>query len=366
MVPRAFLYCSGIHVLIKPLSCFVAACLYLVGPLFLAGCTPRERPAQAQQAGPGEYLFCHWNVENFFDDHHDKRHHKADKEFDEWFSSSPKIFQEKLDKLTEALLKMNGGKGPDILALCEVETPRAAEKLIEALNAKLEAKYYYTHVVMKELDAGRHIAPAILTRLSVNDRKTKLLGHQQRILEGHIEVQGKELIVLATHWTSRITEGSEKGRDHYAEVIYKTVKDYWDRDPSVRIIICGDFNDTPHNESVVKHLHSSGDLQAVQQSKGELLLYNLFAKKEATDGYGTHYYHGKWYLFDQILVTPGMLGDSGWICEVDTAAIFNEIYRPGDSHKRPWPFGEENTKGPRGYSDHFPVTVKLRLVGARS
>jgi endonuclease/exonuclease/phosphatase family metal-dependent hydrolase len=346
--------------LAKPLRFFLLAWACLAGPLLAMGCARYdEAPAAQQTAGPGEYLFCHWNVENFFDDKHDKRHHKADKEFDDWFSGNPKVFQEKLDKLTEALLKMNDHKGPDILAIVEVETPRAAELLMAALNSKLDPKHHYQHVLMKDLDAGRHIAPAIITRLPVNDKKTRLLGHMQRILEGHIVVNGQELIVLATHWTSRITEGSEQGRVHYADTIYKTVKEYWAKDPKTPIVVCGDFNDTPQDESVVKHLHSSPDVQAVRQSK-EPLLFNLFAKKEPAES-GTLNFNGKWYLFDQILMSPGMLGDSGWTCEVDTAAVFNQLYRPGDTHKRPWRFGDEHTKGPRGYSDHFPVTVKLRV-----
>jgi endonuclease/exonuclease/phosphatase family metal-dependent hydrolase len=344
----------------------LAGCACLAGSLICAGCTPPEASLDAPATGPGEFLFCHWNVENFFDDHHDKRHQKADKEFDEWFSANPKVFQEKIDKLTQALLKMNDGKGPDILALCEVETVRAAEKLMEALNAKLDREHHYAHVLMKELDAGRHIAPAIITRLGVDDKKTKMLGHLQRILEGHIVVGGKELIVLATHWTSRITEGSEKGREHYAEAIYKEFTHYWDKDPHVALLVCGDFNDTPHDDSVVKLLHSSSDLKAVKDSKHEPLLYNLFAKKDAAAGFGTHYYNGKWFIFDQILVSPGMLGGSSWTCEVETAATFNSLHRPGDAQKRPWRFGEENTKGPRGYSDHFPVTVRLRLAAART
>jgi endonuclease/exonuclease/phosphatase family metal-dependent hydrolase len=341
----------------------VAACLAV--PVLAVGCMPHEEaPAAQQTAGPGEYLFCHWNVENFFDDKHDRRHNKADKEFDDWFSSNPQVFHEKLDKLTEALLKMNDHRGPDILALVEVETPRAAELLMAALNNKLDSKHHYTSVLMKDLDAGRHIAPAILTRLPVNEKKTRLLGHMQRILEGHIVVNGKELVVLATHWTSRLTEGSEKGRVHYADTVYKTVKEYWEKDPQAPILVCGDFNDTPQDESVVKHLHSSSDLQAVRQGRSEPLLYNLLADKDAAGGFGTHYYNSKWYIFDQILVSAGMLGGSGWTCEVGSAATFNQLHRPGDKHKQPWRFGDEHTKGPRGYSDHFPVTVKLRVTGS--
>jgi hypothetical protein len=35
--------------------------------------------------------------------------------------------------------------------------------------------------------------------------------------------------------------------------------------------------------------------------------------------------------------------------------------RPGDRLHRPWRFGSSHEHGERGYSDHFPVTVRLRV-----
>jgi endonuclease/exonuclease/phosphatase family metal-dependent hydrolase len=345
------------------LAIFTVLALAAAGTLSGCSVTAEDPGLQAAQqpAQPGEYLFCHWNVENFFDDKLDKRHHKADKEFDEWFAGDKQALQLKLDKLTEALLKMNGGKGPDILAICEVESPRAADLLMEALNKKLEARWHYQHVLMKDLNAGRHIAPAILTRLPVAKDKTRLHGKMLRILEGHIVLDGKELVVLATHWTSRIQATSEASRDHYADTIYGVFKEMYARNPKVDVIVCGDFNDTPHDDSVVKHLHGSSDLAEVKRGGPLPLLYNLFGDKDAAKGYGTHYYKGKWFIFDQILVSPDMLDGSAWVCDRGSVQTFNSLYRPGDTHRAPWRFGDENFGGVRGYSDHFPVTVKLRV-----
>jgi hypothetical protein len=78
--------------------------------------------------------------------------------------------------------------------------------------------------------------------------------------------------------------------------------------------------------------------------------------------YGTHYYR-KWYIFDHLVVSPGMLDDAGWRCEVDSAHTVNTLHRPGDRLKRPWRFGTESDKATRGYSDHFPVTVRLKVQG---
>ena len=108
--------------------CSLAALVCLGAACVMCGCEVKvENSADSvQPAHPSEYLFCHWNVENFFDDKNDKRHNKADQEFDEWFANDKQALNLKLAKLTEALLRMNDGHGPDILAICEVESTRAA------------------------------------------------------------------------------------------------------------------------------------------------------------------------------------------------------------------------------------------------
>src|SRR6187401_1086350 len=62
-----------------------------------------------------EFLFCHWNVENLFDDEDNGRKGPGDKEYDPLFAKNPTLLQLKLDRLTDAIVKMNDGKGPDIL-----------------------------------------------------------------------------------------------------------------------------------------------------------------------------------------------------------------------------------------------------------
>src|SRR5947208_4439258 len=149
---------------------------------FAHGCDSSS-PAKPASTSQTEFVFCHWNVENFFDDKNDGRNGKGDKEYDALFADRPELLQQKLAKLTEAILKMNGGKGPDILALVEVESVRAAELLQKALNKKLsDEALHYKNVLMKEISAGRHIAPAILTRLPVIKDRTHTLQKNRRIL----------------------------------------------------------------------------------------------------------------------------------------------------------------------------------------
>jgi hypothetical protein len=92
----------------------------------------------------------------------------------------------------------------------------------------------------------------------------------------------------------------------------------------------------------------------------EPVLLDLLGGKDA-NRFGTHY-HNRWFSFDQIVVSPGLLDDQGWTCDVDSVTTVRTTQRRGDRLGRPWSFGGPK-HGERGYSDHFPVTVKLRVQG---
>jgi endonuclease/exonuclease/phosphatase family metal-dependent hydrolase len=329
------------------------------------------------------YLFCFWNAENFFDDVEDRLPTQPDKDYDAWFArDDARVFKQKLKNLTEVILKMNEGKGPDILALAEVENQRAAEKLRDSLNDGLkDPRLHYKDVLYKNPNGGRHIATAIITRLDVIPSKTQLLGRRQRILEAHLTANGHELVVVASHWTSRVSSKGNKegeGRDLYARNIRTRFDALYRRDPKVDFLVCGDFNDTPEDESVVEYLKAIGDRKKVREGGDNPFLLNLFAdrgvevladKSEQKEP-GTHNYRRQWLIFDQIVVSPGLLDDEGWSCDPDSARIVNNLTAVTRGRNRGVPddFGSQHDKislDERGYSDHFPVTVRLKVAEAK-
>jgi endonuclease/exonuclease/phosphatase family metal-dependent hydrolase len=351
-------------------SCILAVLLPVLA-LALGGCKKdaeqlpppgADRANPAAPGGPATYLFCSWNVENFFDDRADKHHAGVDKEYDTWFAENPDILKLKLKKLTDALLKMNDGKGPDLLAVVEVESVRAAELLQEALNAGLpDPALHYQHVLMREVKVGRHIAPAILSRLPLAPGKA--LDKKLRILEARVTVNDHKLVVIASHWTSRLGRkvggkpAGAKQRAHYANEIYGRVRAMWTANPRVDVLVCGDFNDTPDDPSVTEHLRATGDKEEVLRAEGGLRLLNLMAGKDP-NRFGT-IYHGRWFIFDQLVVTPGMLDDQGWSCVPGSVQTVRSLT---NRNGRPWSFGGPRFGGERGYSDHLPVTVQLKVA----
>jgi endonuclease/exonuclease/phosphatase family metal-dependent hydrolase len=321
--------------------------------------------------GSGTYLFCFWNVENLFDDTNDDRR-KVDEEFDNPFAADAGLRREKYDRIADALLAMNGGRGPDVIAAVEVESVRAADLLRETLNRKLdEARadpaWRYNQVAMKNLNAGRHIAPCLITRLNVAHAETRMHGRQLRILEAHVAANGHDLTVIASHWTSQLRqpdgEDGDAGRAKYAHTVYEVYREAARSRPDVDLLACGDFNDTPDSDPVVNGLQATGDRALVVPTADSPLLLNLLAGKSPQQ-FGTLWYREP-LIYDHVCVSAGMLDPAGWSCDPDSVRVPTDgLTRSSSSRREPWRFGSPDNPptGGRGYSDHFPVTVTLRVA----
>lgn len=318
-------------------------------------------------APPGTVVFMFWNLENLFDDRDDKRN-SIDDPYDDWFAQDAEARKLKYDHLAEIIVKVNDGKGPDVFAGVEVESLRAAELLKDALNARLPSgTAKYEHVVMKELtaNAGRYMAPCVISKIPLDSARTKLLGSNNlRILETRLTENQAELCLVVSHWTSqRSDDGSRKGsgRDKYATTIYEEYERVMKDNADADFLVCGDFNTPPDSEVVTHELHMTGRRDDVAPAKTNPKLFGLLSDK-SPEKFGTHYY-SKPLIYDQIGVSPGLLDDKGWSCDPDSVQVPTDgMIRDKARVRRPWRFGDknENPQG-RGYSDHFPVIVNLRV-----
>lgn len=351
--------------------------LLVAGAIVASGTVPSCGSGQPKVVTPssdGEatFLFCTWNVENLFDDKKDKRN-AIDTEYDTPFAEDAELRDLKFDRIASAFLKMNEGKGPDIIACLEVESVRAAEMLQGALNKKLKEakaddKLQYKSVAMKNLDGGRHIAPCVITRLTITPQLTRMHGRQLRILECHVTVNGHDLCIMASHWTSQLkqrdgTDG-DIGREKYAIAIYEAFREANKRNVDTDFLVCGDFNDTPDAEPVFKVLGAIGDRTKVKPTDKEPYFLNLMHGKDPAK-FGTLWYNGKPLIYDHICASPGMLDGKGWSVEPDSiATISTGLMRAGATRREPFRFGspaKEMKASERGWADHFPVVVKLKV-----
>lgn len=313
--------------------------------------------------GSRNVVFCLWNMENVFDDRDDHLP-PPDEEFDRWFAHDGIDRKEKYQHLAAALLKLNDGMGPDVIVGNELESLRAAELLQNELNARLPANAAkYSQAAIKEMNnAGRHISPAVISRFPVE--RVRLHGHRQRILEAHVVLNGHDLFVVASHWTSHLSDDGRRksgGRSGYAEVVAEIYRDAIQANPTVDFLACGDFNDEPTAEPVLHTLHLVADSRQVTAAARPPRLFGLLSGR-SPDSFGTIYYKRP-LIYDHIGVSPGMFDANGWGYEPGSVRVpADGLLEPGSSARKPWRFGTPKESHGRGYSDHLPVVVTLKVA----
>lgn len=313
----------------------------------------------APSARAEEFFVGSWNVENLFDTKDDP----AVSGDEEYTPDSPKHWtQERLDirlkNLARIISKMNDGKGPDVLGLCEVENRDVVKMLVEKLQP-LHRKYEIVH---KDSPSERGIDCAIIYDTNVftlagSDFHHVDAGNTRDIVEAHLKRNGSDLYVFMDHWPSRFHEDSY--RDKAADVLRKRVDELLSADPKADMIMVGDFNDEPDNESLRDHLRV---VKRADQMNGGSLLDTIAPLKDS--GKGTIVYKNHWELIDHVIISPGLLDAAGfkWKKGSTRRIDFPElIFRPRGKGEIPRPNQSytRNDFHKTGYSDHLPVGCVL-------
>jgi predicted extracellular nuclease len=317
---------------------------------------------------------AHWNLENLFDTVDDPK--TADEEFlptgsKEW---TPERLDKKLYNLARVIRKMNGGKGPDLLGVCEVEHEAILDKM---LNKYLADKSY--SVAYLESPDGRGIDNGLIynyIKLKLIDLKGLHIdlnseGETRLILFATLVLDKKDTLnCFVNHWPSRRGGDSESEwrRVKAAQTLRKTIDKLLDENSKSKIIIIGDFNDEPTNISVLENLKAAPFCcdslnvnELIEDTKTDL--FNL-SYKSWSDGNGSYFYKDDFNMIDQIMVSKNLIigMDLNYICNSF------EVYKPdlmvtrsGKYKGAPFPtYG--GSRYLDGYSDHYPVIAKFKLI----
>ena len=125
-------------------------------------------------------------------------------------------------------------------------------------------------------------------------------------------------------------------------------------DPRAKIVIMGDFNDLPVSKSITRYLNSKSK-QDIRKDEFYNLAFIPYSKQM-----GTVFAKGRWLMFDQIMISQGMMIAQGYkikssrlTVHFDKRLLFYDkkraIYRPNRSYS--------GKKYHGGFSDHLPVYV---------
>lgn len=300
--------------------------------------------------------FVFYNIENLFDTVLDAG--IDDKEF---LPDSPKAWNSikyrlKIGNMAKAIRSAGGWTAPELVAFCEIENRYVLQDLI-AHEALKSARYEIVHYDSNDprgIDVGLIYKPDVLTVLHSEPIRMRDENVRTRdILYVKFLLAAVDTIhAFVNHWPSRRggAESSEPRRIAAAKIIADVADSILQNNPKANIVVMGDFNDTPKNESLKLLTSNAG-------------LMNLMA--QLPEGKGTHKYRGVWDYLDQILVSQPLLsqqsflrisGSRAFVFEADF--LLEEDDRYGDTFPFRTFLGDVFING---YSDHLPVFIDIQF-----
>jgi len=175
------------------------------------------------------------------------------------------------------------------------------------------------------------------------------------------------LHLFVNHWTSRFGGhgATIPKRNYYAQVVRHKVDSLLRINPNAYIIIMGDLNDYPTDESLTSYLQAKNPENGIDNGT----LFNLMAPLIAKKNRGTHKTQEFWGCLDQFIVSKSLLNNENkWQIENREAIIFDAPFLLTADEK----YGGVKTfrtyLGPKylgGYSDHLPIKMVIEVRGAR-
>lgn len=312
-----------------------------------------------------------WNVENLFDLENAPRSEKLQKliakDIQGWNET---VLGAKLSQLSRVIRAMNGGNGPDILGVCEIESKNVLEKLAARIEADGGRHYLIAHA---DTSDNRGIDVAFLYDSQFSTSPDQMFQHwvvkryaTRELFQVNFTLDGKTIVLVGNHWPSR--SGGQYESEPYRMTAGETLA-YWVQrihevlGPDVPVITMGDFNDEPFNRSISEYALSVNDSRKVLSSSNYYLL-NLMWPIIAT-GRGSLLYDGQWNMMDQIMVSHAIVnGASGWRVQGSARVEGTEIMTH-PTHGGPRRFGfAPKERDTEGFSDHYPVSVTLEKITA--
>jgi len=282
------------------------------------------------------------------------------------------IYQQKLKNIAQVISEI-GFKytktAPAVVGLVEVENRQVVEALTQQDALK---KYDYGVVHYNSFDA-RGIDVALIYQKKrftmTNSYKKELVLFREDgkreytrdllVVSGILD--GEKVAFFVNHWPSR--RGGEAvsmpKRNAAAALLKQEMDALREKNPNIKLIAMGDFNDDPINPSFKNHLKAVGDEKELNEEYPYFNpMYKMYKK-----GVASLAYRDAPNLFDQIIYSKNLVSGSS---AEEYAVYRTEVYAPAylinkQGNYKGYPFRSwDGDKFTGGYSDHFPVFTILQ------
>ena len=308
-----------------------------------------------------------YNLENLFDTINTIN--VKDKEFTPQGSKlwTGKRYYHKLHNMAKVISQIGTEINPDglaVLGISEVENLGVVRDLVSQPSLK-KRNYQIIHydspdrrgIDVAMLYNTKYFKPYKTSSHRLYVEKLKDFRTRDQLLVDGI-LSGDTVHIIVNHWPSRY--GGEKRsrwlRNAAAQLSRKIADSILQINPHARIMVMGDLNDDPVNESVIKYMHAKGKINKLKDDDFFNPMWEMYKK-----GNGTLAWHDTWSLFDQIMLSQSLLGKEYSHLKYLKAVIYKKpflVNKDGRYKGYPYRTFVGNTfQG--GYSDHLPVFVVL-------
>lgn len=333
------------------------------------------------QTATRNYVIGFYNLENLFDIYDDPA--KNDAQFlpdgsNKWTAEK---YAHKLKNMSHVIAEMakSNGRWHTILGISEIENRLVIEDLLS--QPELEESNY--QIVHYDGPDRRGVDVALL----FNPRQFRLLESKSIpytfFTDGEIEytltekeqdyfrtrdilmvrglIDGEMFAFFVTHLPSRVGGKGGDLRSGGALIIYKESMKLMEKWPGIKIVVMGDMNDDPTDESMAYYLRGR---ESIGQTDS-LDFFNPYTSM-LKDGFGSLCYQGTWSIYDQELVNYNLAKAPEGTLKIQPIGK-NGYY--GYIFKRPFMTTQKGQyKGYPfrtfsggafigGYSDHYPTFI---------
>ncbi len=306
-----------------------------------------------------------YNVENYFDCLDDSLTNDNDFLPDATKHWTWKRYTAKRQNIARVIAAVGKGVPPALVGMCEIENATVLHQLVayQPLSTYRYQTIHYESPDARGIDVALLYQPNWFTPL--HSRAITVYfgeaGYSRDILYVKGLLAGTDTLhVMVCHAPSR--RGGEKAnlrRKQTMQLVRNVADSVMQQSPMASVLIMGDFNDTPTDESM---LHALGAIP-LSASSEESNLLNIMPLHG-----GTYKYKGEWSLFDQFVVSKGLLQGDGWIVVDKSGCIFKEDFLLEEDTKYMGYKPYRTYLGPRyvgGYSDHLPIYLRLQASPQR-
>jgi endonuclease/exonuclease/phosphatase family metal-dependent hydrolase len=339
--------------------------------LVLAGCIVSETKTENHAADSGALTLMTWNVHNLFDGIDNGF------EYDEFLNSAGWSTEKYKGRINAISAAIGGIKPlPDIIMLQEIESLVILEDIAEAVSGGYEWSHFAKN-------PGAALGLGILSRFPLVEPKTHsiTIGSEttpRPVLETRIQAENN-FVIFTCHWKSKLggDDNTENVRRASARVILRRIRELWEEEPDLGVIVAGDLNEN-HDEFYRRKAETvcallpddpycaqmTGGMQKdfivigkdkppepVHFPQGTVALFSAWARDLEK---GSYYYKNDWETIDHFLVSGQFFNDTGWKFEKVIPVDFSPF---ANAHGIPVPY---NVRTGSGLSDHLPLLMTLK------